>query len=70
MTAKIKFNGLKRIAQVRKFSQAFSRFAERISRYAGKPAAFLVAVGVVVWAASGPMFHFGNTWQLVISTGR
>jgi low affinity Fe/Cu permease len=53
-----------------KFSQAFSRFAERISRYAGKPAAFLLAVAVVIfWAASGPLFHFGDTWQLVINTG-
>lgn len=52
------------------FSQAFSRFAEKTSRYAGKPAAFLLAVVVVMfWAASGPLFHFGDTWQLVINTG-
>ncbi|MEO8746126.1 MAG: low affinity iron permease family protein [Rhodanobacter sp.] len=52
------------------FSKAFSRFAEATSRYAGKPVAFLAAVAIVViWAASGPMFHYGETWQLVINTG-
>jgi low affinity Fe/Cu permease len=51
------------------FSQTFSHFAEKTSRYAGKPAAFLLAVVVVIfWAASGPLFHFGDTWQLVINT--
>jgi low affinity Fe/Cu permease len=36
---------------------------------AGKPATFVVAVAlVVVWAISGPMFHFSDTWQLVINT--
>jgi low affinity Fe/Cu permease len=53
-----------------RLSQAFRSFAEATARYSGKPAAFLVAAGiVVVWALSGPMFHFGDTWQLVINTG-
>lgn len=37
---------------------------------AGRPAAFMVAVAaLVVWAASGPLFGFSDTWQLVINTG-
>jgi low affinity Fe/Cu permease len=53
-----------------KLSQAFRTFAEATARYSGKPAAFLVAAAiVVVWGLSGPMFHFGDTWQLVINTG-
>jgi low affinity Fe/Cu permease len=35
----------------------------------GKPIAFLIAVGlVIIWAATGPMFHYSDTWQLVINT--
>ena len=47
----------------------FRRFAEGTSRYAGKPAAFILAVAiVVVWGVTGPLFHYGDTWQLVINT--
>ena len=47
----------------------FRRFAEGTSRYAGKPIAFISAVAlVVVWGATGPLFHYGDTWQLVINT--
>lgn len=47
----------------------FRRFAEVTSRQAGKPAAFILAATlVVVWAATGPLFGFGDTWQLVINT--
>ncbi len=47
----------------------FRRFAEATSRYAGKPVAFILAVTiVVVWGATGPLFHYGDTWQLVINT--
>ena len=53
-----------------KLSKAFRNFAEATARYAGKPAAFLIAAGIVaVWAATGPLFGFGDTWQLVINTG-
>ena len=49
---------------------AFSRFAHAISTWTGHPAAFLLAVAVViVWAATGPLFRYSDTWQLVINTG-
>ncbi len=47
----------------------FRRFAEATSRQAGKPMTFILAVALVVgWAATGPLFHYGDTWQLVINT--
>ena len=48
----------------------YSRFAKAMSRFSGRPAVFLAAVVlIVVWAATGPMFGYSNTWQLVINTG-
>jgi len=48
---------------------AFARAACEIARLAGKPIAFLTAASlVVVWALSGPLFGFSDTWQLVINT--
>ena len=44
-------------------------FAQWVSRVTGRPITFVVAVGaIVVWAASGPLFGFSDTWQLVINT--
>jgi low affinity Fe/Cu permease len=48
----------------------FSRFARGMSKVLGHPFAFGIAVLIViVWAALGPIFHFTDTWQLVINTG-
>ena len=48
----------------------FTRFAKRTSRAAGHPATFaLVVLIILVWAATGPIFAFSDTWQLVINTG-
>jgi len=48
----------------------FTRMAMAVSKAAGEPVTFALAVGVViVWALSGPIFKFGDTWQLVINTG-
>jgi low affinity Fe/Cu permease len=48
----------------------YSRFAKRASHFCGKPPVFTFAVGVIVlWAATGPLFGFSDTWQLVINTG-
>jgi low affinity Fe/Cu permease len=49
--------------------ERFRHFAQHTAEAVGKPATFLIAVMVVVfWAASGPIFHFSDTWQLVINT--
>ena len=48
----------------------FTRFAKWTAHTAGRPVAFMLAVIViVVWAITGPVFHFSDTWQLVINTG-
>jgi low affinity Fe/Cu permease len=49
---------------------AFTRFARAAAYYSGRPGTFLLAVSVVaIWALSGPIFGFSDTWQLVINTG-
>ena len=51
-------------------NQLFRRIAERTASLVGTPWAFMVAVIVIVaWAASGPLFGYSNTWQLVVNTG-
>jgi low affinity Fe/Cu permease len=48
----------------------FTRIATGISRLAGQPLTFLLAVAVIaVWAVTGPLFAWSDTWQLVINTG-
>lgn len=48
----------------------FNRFAKWTARVAGHPSAFGAALAVIfVWIATGPLFGFDNTWQLVINTG-
>lgn len=48
---------------------AFDHFASRVTRLAGSPTMFCVALAVVlVWAICGPMFGFSEVWQLVINT--
>jgi low affinity Fe/Cu permease len=47
----------------------FTRFAKWASRASGQPLAFITAAAVIViWALTGPLFHFSDTWQLVINT--
>jgi low affinity Fe/Cu permease len=51
-------------------SEWFSRFARAASKFCGKPVVFLAALFIVlIWAATGPIFHYSDTWQLVINTG-
>lgn len=51
-------------------SLRFSNFAKWVARVTGTSAAFLTAILVIiVWAACGPIFHYSDTWQLVINTG-
>ena len=48
----------------------FARTANAVARITGKPATFAVCcLLIVVWAATGPLFHYSDTWQLIINTG-
>ncbi|HTM57067.1 MAG TPA: low affinity iron permease family protein [Candidatus Udaeobacter sp.] len=48
----------------------FNRLAKWAATISGRPATFLAAaLIIVVWAVTGPIFHFSDTWQLVINTG-
>ena len=50
-------------------TRAFTAFASTVSKWTGRPLAFILCcVLVIVWAASGPLFGFSDTWQLVINT--
>lgn len=52
------------------YGKAFSDMAAAVARAAGRPLTFALCVAVVaVWAVSGPLFHFSDTWQLIINTG-
>lgn len=51
-------------------NEFFRKFAHHVSDAVGRPWVFILAVLIiVVWALSGPVFHFSDTWQLVINTG-
>ncbi|WP_066719934.1 low affinity iron permease family protein [Sphingomonas pituitosa] len=48
----------------------FERFAQSVAGWAGRPPAFAFAfLIIIVWGTSGPLFHWSDTWQLVINTG-
>lgn len=48
----------------------FTKVATRCANWMGQPQAFVVAVlACLVWAVTGPVFHYSDTWQLVINTG-
>jgi low affinity Fe/Cu permease len=48
----------------------FRKFSSQVADLMGSPWAFLLAVlTIVVWGVTGPLFHFSDTWQLVINTG-
>ncbi len=50
--------------------QFFHRVSSKVSYAVGTPAAFLIAFSIIIiWAITGPLLHFSNTWQLIINTG-
>ncbi len=52
------------------FSKFFNGFSNVVTKSTGKPAAFIIAtLVIIVWGVTGPIFHFSDTWQLVINTG-
>jgi low affinity Fe/Cu permease len=48
----------------------FERTSNKVTKATGSPMAFITAFAIVIiWAVTGPIFHFSDTWQLVINTG-
>jgi low affinity Fe/Cu permease len=48
----------------------FTLIANKISQFVGDPIAFVLALSVVIiWGITGPVFHYSDTWQLIINTG-
>jgi low affinity Fe/Cu permease len=53
-----------------RFNVVFENFADKVTRFTGKPYSFIVACLVIVaWGITGPIFRYSDTWQLVINTG-
>jgi low affinity Fe/Cu permease len=53
-----------------KVRDAFSVFARATSQVLGTAWAFVIAIAIIlIWAATGPTFHYSDTWQLIINTG-
>jgi low affinity Fe/Cu permease len=57
------------VARASRFSRSLESFSAAVTRWTGSSSAFAVAVAVIlVWAVTGPLFGFSDTWQLVINT--
>lgn len=51
------------------FDRLFTGIAGRVSAFAGQPVAFVLAcLAIVLWLITGPLFHYSDTWQLVVNT--
>jgi low affinity Fe/Cu permease len=54
----------------KKSASFFERFASKVAQATGSPWAFFIAMmAIILWAITGPVFHYSDTWQLVINTG-
>lgn len=59
-----------RVPNGNRVSQFFDHFAALVTKWAGSPVAFALAlICVLAWIVSGPAFDYSETWQLVINTG-
>jgi len=53
-----------------KLNKTFDRFSAAVTKVTGRPVAFISAVALIlIWAATGPLFGYSETWQLIINTG-
>jgi low affinity Fe/Cu permease len=61
---------MRRTKKKNKLSALFQKMSNKVTKTTGSPLAFITALTVIlVWAISGPIFGFSDTWQLVINTG-
>lgn len=57
-------------AEAHSLSRWFNKIAHRTSQIAGRASTFLIATSVIfIWAVTGPIFRYSDTWQLIINTG-
>jgi len=57
-------------AEAPTMSAGFSKFSNGVAHAMGKPITFALAfLTILVWAVTGPIFHYSDTWQLIINTG-
>lgn len=62
--------GNKKNKKSKAFKAKFEKVAAAITKATGSSTAFLIAIGIiVVWGLTGPIFHFSDTWQLLINSG-
>jgi low affinity Fe/Cu permease len=55
---------------MKRSDNVFEQFSHHVTAGTGSTPAFIIALGVILaWAATGPLFHYSDTWQLVINTG-
>jgi low affinity Fe/Cu permease len=60
---------MKQKPKVKAISRVFNSISNTVTHFAGRPAAFIIALLLVIsWAISGPLFDYSETWQLVINT--
>lgn len=53
-----------------RLSMLFQKMSNKVTKATGSPYAFIIAlVIVIIWGVTGPVFHYSDTWQLVINTG-
>jgi low affinity Fe/Cu permease len=56
--------------RVQTVNELFRKFSAKISRLVGTGWAFIIAVAIIIiWVMTGPIFHYSDTWQLIINTG-
>ena len=68
-TAKAQYNLVSRMKANQGNVSWFTRVAKAASRASGRPMTFMIALGLIlVWAITGPIFDYSDTWQLVINT--
>ena len=61
---------MKKSKNDKKENNFFEKFANAATKFTGSSIAFIAATAIVIlWALTGPVFHYSETWQLVINTG-
>lgn len=64
------FMGADADVKISKISRFYNKMSSVITKSTGSPVALIIAMSIIIiWAVTGPIFHYSDTWQLVINTG-